>query len=125
MLGDAKVIATVAVSNLAKSKVFYGDVLGLKQVAEMGGGVAYTSGGGDLFIYQSGTAGSGQATCANWTVEDIEDVVTDLQSKGVTFEHYDMPGAELKGDVHVMGEMKAAWFKDPDGNVLGLSNNLH
>jgi hypothetical protein len=49
-------------------------------------------------------------------------VVDELKQKGVLFEHYDLPGATLEGDVHVMGEMKAAWFKDPDGNILGLAS---
>ena len=55
-----------------------------------------------------------------WPVDDVEDVAKTLKSKGVTFEHYDMPGMTLKGDVHVAGKMKAAWFKDPDGNIHGL-----
>ncbi|HST08217.1 MAG TPA: hypothetical protein VLJ83_08585 [Gemmatimonadaceae bacterium] len=43
-----------------------------------------------------------------------------LKAKGVAFEHYDFPGMTLKGDVHIMGDMKAAWLKDPDGNILAI-----
>lgn len=46
----------------------------------------------------------------------------ELKDKGVAFEHYDFPGMVLEGDVHVMGELKAAWFKDPDGNILAIMN---
>lgn len=123
MLGDSNVTATVAVSDLAKAKEFYGGTLGLKADGEHAGGLAYTSGNGNLFIYPSPTAGKNQATSASWEVSDIEAIVKDLQSKGVKFEHYDLPYAKLEGDVHVMmdGEAKAAWFKDPDGNILGLA----
>jgi len=122
MLGGCKVHATLAVSDLGRAKQFYGDTLGLNQAGENAGGVMYESGGGDLFVYVSNTAGKGEATCAFWDVPDIEAAVNDLRSKGVAFEHYpDMPGVTLEGDVHVMGNMKAAWFKDPDGNILSLA----
>jgi predicted lactoylglutathione lyase len=51
-------------------------------------------------------------------------VIDELKANGVTFEHYDMPGMKVEGDVHVMGEMRAAWFKDPDGNILNLVNQM-
>jgi hypothetical protein len=56
-----------------------------------------------------------------WTVGDeIDRIVKALRDKGVTFEHYDMPGTKLEGDIHVGYGMKVAWFKDPDGNILNL-----
>jgi hypothetical protein len=83
----------------------------------------YRSGGTSVLIYQSQFAGTNEATAATWEVGgDIETVVQDLKAKGVTFEHYDMPGMTRKGDVHVAGKHKAAWFKDPDGNILALVN---
>ena len=45
-----------------------------------------------------------------------------LKSKGITFEHYNMSNITLEGDIHVDGQMKVAWFKDPDGNILNLVN---
>jgi len=86
--------------------------------------VTYESGGGQLFIYESPTAGTNKATCASWEVEDVEAVVAQLKAKGMTFEHYDLPGSERQGDVHVMGPFKAAWFKDPDGNILAVGNSV-
>lgn len=122
MLSDATVTATVAVSDISSGRDFYGNTLGLKQADDNPAGVAYQCGPAQLFIYESGTAGTGQATCASWKLEDVEGAVTELKDKGVTFEHYDMPGATLEGDVHVMGPMKSAWFKDPDGNILCIAN---
>jgi hypothetical protein len=54
--------------------------------------------------------------------DDVEGVVRALKAKGVTFEHYDMPGMSREGDIHVGGNMKVAWFKDPDGNILNIVN---
>ena len=122
MLGESTVIATVAVSDIEKAKEFYGGTLGLKQIDENPGGVAYASGTGQIFVYPSQYAATNKATCADWEVEDIKKVIQELKTKGVSFERYDFPGVEYDGDVHIMEGMKAAWFKDPDGNILGLSS---
>lgn len=122
MLGDKNVHAILPVKNLEEAKKFYEETLGLKKVDENAGGVVYGSGSSKVFVYPSEFAGTNQANAASWDVEDVDSMVAGLKSKGVTFEHYDMPGITLQGDVHVMGEMKAAWFKDPSGNILCLSN---
>ena len=54
--------------------------------------------------------------------EDIESVVQQLTAKDITFEHYDMPGVTREGDVHIAGDMKVVWFKDPDGNILNIAS---
>jgi hypothetical protein len=54
--------------------------------------------------------------------EDIADIVRGLKGKGVSFEHYDMPGINREGDLHIVGDMKVAWFKDPDGNILNIAS---
>lgn len=120
-LSEAKLTATVAVSDIDKAKEFYGTTLGLEQAMENPAGVGYENADGNLFIYKSDSAGSGKATCANWVVDDISSVVKDLKTKGVSFQTFEMPGATWEGEVTVMGNMKAAWFSDPDGNILGLS----
>lgn len=122
MLADGTVFATVAVKDINNAKKFYSETLGLKQTDENPGGVTYQSGTGKLFVYQSPTAGSGQATVASWEVSDVEGAVEELKNKGVNFEHYQLPGVTREGDIHIMGAMKAAWFKDPDGNILSVSN---
>jgi catechol 2,3-dioxygenase-like lactoylglutathione lyase family enzyme len=114
------VVATVAVKDLAESKKFYGETLGLEQVDENQGGVTYQSGEGKLFMYPAPTAGTNQATSATWSVDDLEAIVKELNDKGVVFEHYDMPGGSRDGDIHNMSGAKAAWLKDPSGNILGL-----
>jgi hypothetical protein len=56
-----------------------------------------------------------------WEVgEHVEGVVRDLKAKGIAFEHYDLPGMKREGDIHIGGDMKVAWFKDPDGNILNV-----
>jgi len=125
MLGDKPVSVTLAVKDLASAKKFYAETLGLKQVDENPGGVPYQSGNDHVFIYASEFAGTNQATAAAWGVgDDIEAVVSQLETKGITFESYDIPGAIKQGAVHVMGDMKSAWFKDPDGNILNLVNKM-
>lgn len=121
MLGDNNGIATVAVRDLAKAKKFYGDVLGLKALPSTEKEVAnYQAGKTALLVYTSQFAGTNKATAVTWNVDDVEAIARALKGKGVTFEHYDMPGMTLKGDVHVAGNMKAAWFKDPDGNIHAI-----
>jgi catechol 2,3-dioxygenase-like lactoylglutathione lyase family enzyme len=122
MLGEFNVFATVAVSDINKAKEFYGDTLGLEQTDENPGGVTYQSGTGKIFVYQSPTAGKNEATSAAWEVDDIESVAEALKAKGVSFEQYDFPGGAREGDIHIMGNMKAAWFKDPDGNILSIGS---
>jgi catechol 2,3-dioxygenase-like lactoylglutathione lyase family enzyme len=123
MLGNQDAVATVAVKNLATARNFYEDTLGLKQVDSDGDdAVVYGSGNTRINVYRSKFAGTNQATALTWAVEDVEGEVRALKAKGVTFEHYDMPGVKREGDLHVVGDMKAAWFKDPDGNILNIIN---
>lgn len=123
MLGQIDVHPVLAVSDLARAREFYEDTLGLMPIkTDIDGSVMYKSGNSRLFLYESVFAGTNRATAASWEVEDLEAVVAGLKGEGVTFEHYDIEGAEHDGDIHVMGEMRAAWFKDPDGNILCLGN---
>lgn len=125
MLGDKQVCPSIAVKDLGEAKKFYQDVLGLEVSSEHGGGIFFKSGNGGVFVYTSEQAGTNKATYASWTVDDVEGTVAELSSKGVTFEHYDnIPGAELVGDVHVMGSLKSAWFTDPDGNILNIVSGM-
>jgi catechol 2,3-dioxygenase-like lactoylglutathione lyase family enzyme len=124
MLGNIDAVANLAVKDLAVARRFYEDTLGLTQVdAEGDEVVVYRSGKTRINVYRSSFAGTNQATAVTWQVGgDIERLVAALKAKGVRFEHYDMPETKLVGDLHVMGDMKVAWFKDPDGNILNLIN---
>jgi catechol 2,3-dioxygenase-like lactoylglutathione lyase family enzyme len=124
MLGDINAAANIAVKNLDIAKKFYEDTLGLKQVGAEGQElILFRSGTSTIYIYESEYAGTNQATAITWVVgEDIENVIRRLKDKGVTFEHYDIPDMTRQGDVHVGGNMKVAWFKDLDGNLLNLAS---
>jgi catechol 2,3-dioxygenase-like lactoylglutathione lyase family enzyme len=122
MLAAKEAMATVAVKDLNAAKRFYEGTLGLKlTAAQEEEALTYEVGGSKLLVYRSQFAGSNKATATTWLAgNDIEKIVEGLRKKGVAFEHYDMPGLTLKGDVHVGEGMKAAWFKDPDGNIHAL-----
>ncbi|MGX5842392.1 VOC family protein [Mesorhizobium sp. ArgA1] len=122
MLANSNATANIAVKDLARAKAFYEGTLGLKQVDNIGDElVVYKSGDTVINVYHSQFAGTNKATVVTWTVGDqIEAIVKSLRSKGVTFEHYEMPGLSLEGDIHVGSGMKVAWFKDPDGNILNV-----
>jgi len=121
MLGDYDAMATIAVRDLTAAKKFYEGKLGFKAVHTEGEeAVSYKSGKSQLLVYRSQYADTNKATAATWMVEDVEGLVKELKAKGIAFEHYDMPGMTVKGDVHVAGNRKNAWFKDPDGNIIAL-----
>jgi catechol 2,3-dioxygenase-like lactoylglutathione lyase family enzyme len=121
MLANKDAVATIAVKDLKAAKKFYGDTLGLKPTPVPEPEVLnYKSGNSTVLVYKSKFAGSNKATAVTWIVDDVEGTVRDLKAKGISFEHYDFPGMTRKGDVHIAGKSKAAWFKDPDGNILAV-----
>lgn len=126
MLGQANAIPTIGVKNLEAAKQFYEKKLGLTPLAtnDIPEGdehvQLYKSGDSSIEIYESEFAGTNQATAVSWEVSDVEKEVESLKGKGVSFEHYQFPETKLVGDVHVVKDMKMAWFKDPDGNILCL-----
>jgi catechol 2,3-dioxygenase-like lactoylglutathione lyase family enzyme len=124
MLGDKDAVANIAVKNLETAKKFYEETLGLTQIGAEGQEViVFRSGSSTIYVYKSQYAGTNQATALTWVVDkDIEGVVQELKAKGVTFEHYNMPDVTREDDIHVAGNMKVAWFKDPDGNILNIIN---
>jgi catechol 2,3-dioxygenase-like lactoylglutathione lyase family enzyme len=120
MLSDKDAVATVAVKNLESAKKFYENTLGLTKEMENEEVIAFKTGRSRLFVYRSQYAGTNKATAATWVAEEVDDLVRTLKSRGVNFEHYDMPNMTRQGDIHVAGTMRAAWFKDPDGNVFSI-----
>ena len=120
MLSDREAVATVAVKNLESAGKFYEQTLGLTKV--MGNdrcshsrveAPRYSSTGRNM-------PARIQATAVTWVTDEVEDIVKALKSRGVIFEHYDLPNVTRQGDLHIAGSMKTAWFKDPDGNILSL-----
>ena len=124
MLGDKDAAANIAVKNLERAKKFYEDTLGLTQIGSEGQeAITFKSGNSVINVYQSQYAGTNKATAVTWVVgQDVEGFVQQLKAKGIAFEHYDMPGITRNGDVHIAEDMKVAWFKDPDGNILNIAN---
>ncbi|MBA2485928.1 MAG: VOC family protein [Nitrospira sp.] len=124
MLGNTDAVANIAVTNLKTARKFYEGTLGLTQVGSEGDElIVYRSGKTTINVYKSDQAGTNKATAVTWAVgDDVEGVVRALKAKGITFEHYDMPGMTREGDVHIGGDMKVAWFKDPDGNILNIAS---
>ena len=120
MLNDRNPVATVAVKNLDTARAFYEDTLGLTKVMENTEVLTFKSGDSLLFVYRSEFAGTNKATAVTFVAEEVEELVQTLKGRGVSFEHYDLPQMTRKGDIHVAGSMKTAWFKDPDGNIFSL-----
>lgn len=125
MLTNATAFPTIGVKDLNVARDFYEKKLGLKPVGEPDDQVQlFKSGDATIEIYKSEFAGTNQATALTWGVGDeLDNEVKTLRDKGVEFEHYSMPETQIEGDVHVMKGMKAAWFKDPDGNILCLHDH--
>ena len=121
MLGNTNAVANLAVKNLETAKKFYEGTIGLKPIDREGDElIVFKSGDSTINVYRSQHAGTNKATAVTWALDDVEGAVDMLKAKGVKFEHYDMPGMSRQGDVHIGGDMKVAWFKDPDGNILNI-----
>lgn len=122
MLSDKDAIAMVAVKDVKAAAKFYEQTLGLAPLSSEGDEViTYRCGKSALNVCRSQYAGSNKATSVVWNVGDeIDTLVAALKAKGVTFERFDLPGLTLQGDLYVGGDMKVAWFKDPDGNILSV-----
>ena len=120
MIGKSDATPMIAVKDLDRARTFYEETLGLREVDDFGEGFMLKSGDTKVTVYRSEFAGTNKATALTFGVADIESEVSDLKGKGVSFEHYDLPGLERQGDLYVAEGMKTAWFKDPDGNILSL-----
>ncbi len=126
MLGNASTSAVLGVKNLNEARKFYEDMLELEVARELPetSGILYRTGNTTFLVYETQYGGTNQATAMGFEVDDPDKTVEELKAKGVTFEQYDMPGVTREGDIHVMGEYRAAWFKDPAGNILVVSNEM-
>ena len=124
MLKDSTVTAIVPATDLGRARSFYADKLGLTPSQEFPGGLFYTTGPGTSFLLYETQFPSGDHTVARWHVDDVASEVAELRSRGVAFEHYDeMPGVEWDGDVASIGGLgNGAWFRDSEGNVLGIDD---
>lgn len=122
MLSDFPIAPAIPISDVARARKFYEEVLGFEatEVIEEIGEIAYQSGGVTFFIYATGSAGTNQATAAAWRVSGLDGIMEDLRSRGVVFEEYDFPGLKTEKGVATIPNGRAAWFKDTEGNILAL-----
>jgi catechol 2,3-dioxygenase-like lactoylglutathione lyase family enzyme len=121
MLESAAAYATIAVSDLDRARTFYENTLGMKVRDQRSDGVVYEAGQGTAFlVYPSQFAGTSQSTAMSFTVEDVDQVVKELRDRGVTLEEYDLPGLKTTDGIADFEGERAAWFKDPDGNILAV-----
>lgn len=120
MDGAIMVVATIPVSDLEAARSFYGGTLGLTQLWDNPASIRFGCGNGtELSVFRRpGT--ETQHTLAHFEVRDIEAAVRDLESKGVTFVDYDEGPLRTTAHIAQMGPARGAWFRDPDGNFLGL-----
>ena len=126
MIRDCNFIPTIPTSDLAASRRFYEETLGLSiAMDDETMGVWYRTGTGMLFLYETSYAGTAKHTLVSIESEHIDDDIQELRDHGVTFETYpELEYVEWEGDVARMGDergtIKGVWFKDPAGNVLGM-----
>ena len=125
-LDSCRVEATVAVTDMEKAKEFYEGTLGLSGgTEEPDGGVTYQCAGGTrIHVYASpDNAGKSGATLAGFLSDDLEGTVDELTSKGITFEQIEMgPIKTNEKGIAAFGDERVAWFKDPDGNTMGIAS---
>src|SRR5688572_9412706 len=130
MLSELTPMATLATTDLERSRKFYEGMLGLSETPEsadgdMTGGIAYKCGGGAIFIYESQFAGSNKATAVTFqaTEEQFDKEIDRLRHKGIDFMTFEYEGMQWDGDVATMEDMRAVWFEDPDHNIINISTS--
>ena len=125
MLQKSPMYSYIPAKDVPRARKFYEEKVGLKPKQQIGDGVVYEFGKGTAcFLYKTPHAGTSQASQAFWQVDDIEREVAELKKRGVKFEDYDMPGMKTKDGIFIGGGAKAAWFKDSEGNILAVIQEL-
>ncbi|MGW5100631.1 VOC family protein [Streptomyces sp. NPDC004100] len=128
-LAQGTVATRLPAQDLSRARRFYAEKLGLEPVDERPGGLLYRCGGTDFVVFQSTGASPGTFTQMGFQVDDLPAVVSELRAKGVVFEDVDSPGfhtrdgiAEIEGNYPSKGARgeRGAWFRDSEGNLLGV-----
>jgi catechol 2,3-dioxygenase-like lactoylglutathione lyase family enzyme len=128
MLEHSDVATRLPVQDLKRARSFYAEKLGLEPIDERPGGLLYRCGKGSFALFLSAGAAAGTHTQMGWEVADIETTVAALRLRGVVFEEYDLPGLKtVNGIAQIAGNYpskgtgeKGAWFKDSEGNLVGI-----
>ena len=125
MLGEAEIAAIIPVSDIDKAVEFYGNKLGLELQIRRDDlpenrEAEFRAADGTLVVYESVAAGQSRGTLAGFRVNDLESVVARLRERGVVFEEYDTPDLKTENGIGRIGDLLAAWCKDPDGNIIAF-----
>ncbi|WP_373046933.1 VOC family protein [Vulgatibacter sp.] len=128
-IGRTMAIPTLAVTDLAEARRFYGQLLGFEEIETPGeedAALFRVGNGSPLLVYERPSVSGSTATACAFTVENVEETVARLRKQGVRFEEYDMPEMGLKtvDGVATMDGFKSAWFKDPWGNILAIEDAM-
>ena len=123
MLGSSPVYCTMPAVDIQRAKEFYTQKLGLKfiEIPDADTGGMFEAGDGTRIILYEREASKAEHTAATFSVDDVEVIVDGLTARGVVFEQYDLD--EIKTDqrgIAVLGNIKAAWFYDSEGNIIGI-----
>jgi catechol 2,3-dioxygenase-like lactoylglutathione lyase family enzyme len=125
MLGSYAAVPTLATADLDAARRFYEDVLGL-EVAEVDGeGVLYSTGTGHLLVYPSAYAGTNKATSVSFQIpqSQFDEEVRQLKAKGIALDTFEYADAVWADGVMTRGELRGAWFRDPDGNTISVETH--
>jgi catechol 2,3-dioxygenase-like lactoylglutathione lyase family enzyme len=123
MLGSKNIVAFIPTLDPKKAKQFYQQVLGLRLVSEDQFAVVFDANGIMLRVTPAPEFKPDPFTVLGWQVTNIEEIVPGLQKKGVIFERYGFLKQDDLGIWSAPGGAKVAWFKDPDGNLLSVSQH--
>ncbi len=122
MISDRTSMATLPAANMDRAKKFYSEKLGFKPAETAPTGeVIYKSGGSSFLLYESQFAGTAKSTAITFQTDNLESDMRDLRNKGVKFEDYDMGDLKTVNGIATMGDIKGAWFKDTEGNIIALT----
>jgi predicted enzyme related to lactoylglutathione lyase len=119
-VGIRHMVAVLPATDIERAKGFYEEKLGMTPDMETPEGLYYRAGDAMFFLYPAEGAASGLHTQAALLVDDLDATMADLKSRGVTFEDYDIPTAHTEGGVMDTPEGRGAFFKDSEGNILGV-----
>jgi catechol 2,3-dioxygenase-like lactoylglutathione lyase family enzyme len=124
MLGDFSVHPSLATADLGRARAWYESRLGLVPEATFEGIAIYRLKGGLFTVYETPSAGTARNTVAAWEVADLAAEMARLRAQGVVFEDYDLGEVRTVDGVARMGDGLGAWFKDADGNILGIAQPI-
>jgi len=121
MLADCRVHTTIPAADLARAARWYEEKLGFRPVQQLPGGMMYKAANDSRFVlYPSPNAGKAPQTVMGFTAANVEEEVRVLKERGVVFEEYDYPTLKTVESVATREGVKSAWFKDSEGNILGI-----